>query len=44
MRTVDDVLTWVYDEIVAWFQAEYRSLELAVCKLGRLSGRTTGAV
>jgi len=44
VRTVDDVLTWVYDEIVAWFQAGYRSLESAVCKLGRLPGRTTGAV
>ena len=44
MLTVDDVLIWMYDEIVAWFQAGYRSLELAVCKLGRLPGRTTGVV
>ena len=42
MRTVDDELTWVYDEIVARFQAGFRYLESAVCKLDRLSGRATG--
>jgi len=44
VRTVDDIIIWVYDEIVAWFQAGFRCLEPAVCKLGRLPGRATGVV
>ena len=44
VRTVDDVLTWVYDEIVAWFQEGFRCLELAVCKLRRLRGHAIGVV
>ena len=39
VRIVDDELTCVYDEIVTWFQAGFRCLESAVCKLDRLSGR-----
>ena len=42
VRTIDDVLTWVYDEIDAWLQAGFKCLELAVCRLGRLPGRETG--
>jgi len=42
VRTIDDVLTWVYDEIDAWLQASFRCLDLAVSRLGRLPGRATG--
>ncbi|KAG2633749.1 hypothetical protein PVAP13_2NG247503 [Panicum virgatum] len=44
VRTVDDVLTRVYDEITDWFQAGFRCLELVLCKLGRLPGRSIGVV
>ena len=40
MQTIQDVLARVADEIVDWYQAGFRCLEVDACALGRLSGRT----
>ena len=34
----DDILARIADEILAWFQAGYKQLELVACALGRLPG------
>ena len=39
--TIDDVLSRVVEEIMSWYQAGYKQLELAVATLGRLTGRAT---
>jgi len=40
VQTIQDVLAMVADEIVAWYHAGFRCLEVAAGALGRLSGRT----
>ena len=34
----DDILARIADEILAWYQAGYKQLELLACALGRLPG------
>jgi len=41
VQTIDDLLSRVIEEIMSWYQAEYKQLELAVAALGRLTGRAT---
>ena len=38
MQTIQDVLVMVADEIVAWYHAGFRCLEVAAGALGQLSG------
>ena len=44
VRTVDDTVTWVGDELLAWFQAGFNSLRPAVVVFGGSTGRATIAV
>ena len=44
IRTVVEVLVWIFDEIVAWFQAGFSRLEPVVCALGRAPGHALPAV
>ena len=39
VRTVNDFLSCVADEVVSWYQAGYKHLVLVVGALGRLTGR-----
>ena len=39
IRTIHEVLDWVIDEIIAWFQAGFSKLEPVARALGRLPGR-----
>ena len=39
VRTIDNVLTWVGDEILAWFQEGFKHLHPAIAAFGRFSGR-----
>ena len=39
VRTIDQMLEWVVDEIVSWFQAGFQRLEPLVVALGRSPGR-----
>ena len=41
VQTIDDLLSRVAEEIMSWYQAGYKQLELAVAALGRLTGRAT---
>ena len=41
VRTVNDFLSCVADEVVSWYQAGYKHLVLVVGALGRLTGRLT---
>ena len=40
VQTIQDVLARVADEIVDWYQADFRRLEVIAGVLGRLSGLT----
>jgi len=39
IRTMHEILDWVFDEICAWFQAGFSKLEPVARALGRLPGR-----
>ena len=39
VRTVDDTVTWVGDELLAWFQAGFNSLRPVVVVFGGSTGR-----
>ena len=39
LQTIQDVLARIANEIVVWYQASFRRLEVAAGVLGRLSGR-----
>ena len=41
VQTINDLLSRVADEIVFWYQAGFKQVELALGALGRLSGRAT---
>ena len=44
VKTLDEVLAWVVEEIMFWFQAGYRRLEWCLSSLGRSAGRANGPV
>ena len=44
VRTIQQMLDWVLEETVLWFQAGFRRLEPLVVALGRSSGRALGAL
>ena len=44
IKTLDEVLAWVVEEIMFCFQAGYRRLEWCLSSLGRSVGRANGPV
>ena len=40
VKTLDEVLAWVVDEILFWLQAGFRCLEYCLIPLGSTAGRT----